>query len=179
MPPVNRPQDGRTRDVLRSEIESSRIEFHRILDSTAGDGWHAKSGNAGWTNGELLFHVTFALILLSTLAPLVRIWARLPTRCSWLFACVLNSLTPCFNWVNGLGARGGARLYDRTRIARRYDGACAAALRAIDGTRDDEWGLGMHYPNRWDHLFKSFMTLEDLFKYPSAHLRFHVQQLSA
>jgi hypothetical protein len=38
------------------------------------------SANPAWTNGEILFHMAFALFLLPALLPLVRLFGRLP-RC--------------------------------------------------------------------------------------------------
>jgi len=38
--------------------------------------------------------------------------------------------------------------------------------------------LGMHYPVRWDPFFKDFMTLADLYHYPTQHFDFHQRQLT-
>jgi hypothetical protein len=37
---------------------------------------------------------------------------------------------------------------------------------------------GMHYPARWDPFFKDFMTLADLYHYPTQHFDFHQRQLT-
>ena len=37
---------------------------------------------------------------------------------------------------------------------------------------------GMHYPTRWDPFFKDFMTLADLYHYPTQHFDFHQRQLT-
>ena len=31
----------------------------------------------------------------------------------------------------------------------------------------------MHYPVTWDPFFASYMTLADLYRYPTRHFRFH------
>ncbi|MET9868859.1 hypothetical protein ABZZ16_22265 [Streptomyces sp. NPDC006386] len=37
---------------------------------------------------------------------------------------------------------------------------------------------GMHYPVRWDPFFKDFMTLADIYRYPTQHFDFHSRQLT-
>jgi hypothetical protein len=36
----------------------------------------------------------------------------------------------------------------------------------------------MHYPVRWDPFFTGYMTLADLFRYPTQHYDFHRRQLT-
>jgi hypothetical protein len=46
--------------------------------------------------------------------------------------------------------------------------------------RQDEASLrrGMHFPTRWDPYFKDFMTLADVYHYPTQHFDHHDRQLS-
>jgi len=37
---------------------------------------------------------------------------------------------------------------------------------------------GMHYPVRWGPFFTDFMTLEDMYHFPTKHLDFHARQLT-
>ena len=155
-----------------------RVEFHQLVESLSTEGLRRQSANPGWSNGELLFHMTFALILLRSLGPMVRLWGRLPDWGSRGFAGALDFGTPLFNWFNGLGARAGARIYTGERIGRRYDDAHRSAIRMLERVKDEEWSDGMHYPSKWDPLFAGYMTLEDVFRYPVKHFRFHVNQIS-
>src|SRR5574341_1161791 len=97
------------RDEMRAELEEARAEFRRIRRSLSEKDWRARSLNAGWTNGEIMFHATLGFTIVSRLAPMVRLWSRLPAGFSRVFADVLNFFTPAFNVVNAIGARGGAR----------------------------------------------------------------------
>jgi hypothetical protein len=36
----------------------------------------------------------------------------------------------------------------------------------------------MSYPVRWDPFFKEFMTVADIYHYPSQHFDFHRRQLT-
>jgi len=43
---------------------------------------------------------------------------------------------------------------------------------------DRELSLGMHYPTRWDPFFRSYMTLGELYRYPTRPFDFHRRQLT-
>ena len=36
----------------------------------------------------------------------------------------------------------------------------------------------MHYPVRWDPFFKEFMTIADIYHFPTQHFGFHRRQLT-
>jgi hypothetical protein len=36
----------------------------------------------------------------------------------------------------------------------------------------------MHYPTTWDPFFDAYMTLADIYRYPTRHFRFHQRQLT-
>jgi DinB superfamily len=166
------------RRAVRAELELARAEFHEVRRSLSERDWRARSLNPGWTNGEIMFHAAFGFMIVSRLAPMVRFWSRLPPGFSSLFADILNLLTPVFNVVNALGARGGSRYYSRGRIGQRFDREVASILDLLTKLPDDEWSAGMYYPTRWDGLFTEYMTLSDVFRYPVKHFRFHASQLS-
>lgn len=167
-----------TRESIRAELESTRFSFHALLNSLSEQDLRKKSLNIGWTNGEILFHMTFAFMILSSLIPMVLFWGRLPKRCSKIFAGILNSFTGLFNWINAFGARGGGRIYRRERIRSKFDRIYLSLLRRLDSIPEDDWQCGMYYPLKWDALFSEYMTLEDIFRYPVMHYKFHLNQIS-
>jgi DinB family protein len=169
--------DG-VREEIRAEFEKTRSQFHAILGSLSEADWRAPSGNPAWTNGQLLFHMMFAFMLVPALFFMIRFWSRRPERYSRAFARMLDASTPVFNWINALGPHLGACLYGCRRIGAKYDRVHRAILRRLDALADDEWARGMYYPRRWDPIFGDFMTFEDLFRYPGAHFRHHLRHLS-
>jgi hypothetical protein len=170
--------EKRVKEKILVEYEATRSSFQALLNSLSDEDLQRKSLNPGWTNGEILFHMTFAFMILSSLIPLVRFFGRLPRSYSKLFARILNGLTGFFNWINGLGARGGGRIYRGERISKKFNKVIFSLLRRLDAIPEKEWQRGMYYPTRWDALFKEYMTLEDVFLYPVIHFKFHLKQIS-
>jgi hypothetical protein len=166
------------RETIHAELESTRVTFHRLLDSLTDDDLRERSHNPGWTNGEILAHMTFGFIVINVLLPMARIWGRLPRGSSKWFARLLNATTGLFNWFNALGARGQGKVFTHNRIGSIYDHAYFSLLKQLASIRDDEWQNGMYYPTQWDSNFNEFMTLEKLFHYPVIHFNFHLNQIA-
>jgi hypothetical protein len=164
--------------ALLEQLEQARAEFHNIRATLSEQDWRAPSLNRGWTNGEVMFHVTLGFIVVSRLVGLTRLLSRLPAGFSLVFATILNFFSPVFNRVNALGARGGARIFSRERIGSRFDRAHARLVAIVGQMSEDEWSAGMYYPAKWDSLFRKYMTIDEVVAYPVKHLRFHGAQLS-
>jgi hypothetical protein len=73
-------------------IGRHRAAFHALLEPLSDADLRKPSHNPGWTNGEILFYMTFGFILILTLAPMVRLWGRLPKRSSSGYARLLNGI---------------------------------------------------------------------------------------
>jgi hypothetical protein len=166
------------KEEIHKELETTRARFHSLLASLSERDFQKQSLNPGWTNGEILAHMTFGFIILNVLLPMARLWGRLPRGSSRWFAWLLNALTRPFNWINALGARGQGRMFTRDRIGNIYDRVYFSLVKKINSIRDDEWQRGMYYPAKWDPNFEEFMTLEKLFHYPVKHFNFHLTQIA-
>jgi hypothetical protein len=166
-----------TRKEIQTELETARARFHQLLLSLSEGDFQKQSLNPGWTNGEILAHMTFGFIVIDVLLPLARLWGRLPKTSSKWFAGLLNLFTGPFNWFNARGARLQGRIFTRRRIGKIYDRVYFSLLRKLNSIDDKEWDRGMYYPTKWDSNFSEFMTLEKLFHYPIIHFNFHLGQL--
>jgi DinB superfamily len=80
--------------------------------------------------------------------------------------------------VNYFGSVGGPRLLGYAGMGRRFDRVVAKLLRHLDQESDSELSRGMHYPNSWDPYFKAYMTLADVYRYPTQHFEHHRRQLT-
>lgn len=167
------------KEEIRRELETARAKFHHLLDSLSEQDLKKQSHNPGWTNGEILAHMTFGFMILNVLLPMARQWGRLPKGSSKWFARLLNAFTGIFNWLNMLGARGQGKVFTYHRIGKIYDRVYFSLLKKIDTIQDNEWEHGMYYPTKWDSNFSEFMTLEKLFRYPLIHFNFHLEQISS
>jgi len=163
---------------IRTELEAARSAFHALLDSLSEDDLRGQSLNPGWTNGEILAHMTFGFIIINVLLPMARLWGRLPKSSSKWFAWLLNAFTGPFNWFNALGARGQGKFFTQKQIGKIYDRVYFSLVKKINSIKDDEWERGMYYPTKWDANFDEFMTLEKLFYYPITHFKFHLTQIA-
>jgi len=54
-----------------------------------------------------------------------------------------------------------------------FDHVIAALHRRLEAETVADLARGMHYPMRWDPFFKDFMTLADIYRFPTQHLDFH------
>lgn len=169
----------KVRQSIEREYRAARAEFHRILASLTPEELARRSLNPGWTNGQLLFHITLGFLLIPSLALLVRLFSHLPRGISRAYAALLDFGTPLFNWINGLGPRGAARIFHGARLEAKFDKSIDAALRIAASIHGSDWQRSMAYPSRWDPLIDSGMTLEGLFHYMVRHMQFHLTQLSA
>jgi hypothetical protein len=167
-----------TRESILTQLNTARTSFHTLLDSLSEQDFQKQSLNPGWTNGEILAHITFGFIIVNVLLPMARLWGHLPKRSSKWFAWLLNTFTGPFNWINALGARGQGKVFTHHRIGKIFDRAYFSLLKKVDSIQTKEWEQGMYYPTKWDSNFDEFMTLEKLFHYPVIHFNFHLSQIA-
>ena len=166
------------REAVVAAYRRNCAELEAALAVASSDALHRRSAGTRWTNEELLYHMVFGYIVVLALLPLVRIFGRLPVRVNRVFAGLLNAGTAPFDAVNYWGSRGGARIFNRRRMAAKLRRVTSALERRL--WRETEPGLArrMYFPTRWDPFFKEVMTLADVYAYPVAHFDFHASQLS-
>ena len=49
-----------TREELRQEIETTKIEFHELFDSVPVEAYNLPSDNPAWTISQVLYHMSIA-----------------------------------------------------------------------------------------------------------------------
>ncbi|MEU3747319.1 MULTISPECIES: hypothetical protein [Streptomyces] len=120
----------------------------------------------------------FGYYVVRALLILVRVFGRLPRWASKVFAWVLDAATVPFDLINYLGPCGAVKVYGPRRMAASFDRVTGFLERRL--AEESEAGLarGMHYPVRWDPFFQDFMTLADIYRYPTQHFDSHHRQLT-
>ena len=131
-----------------------------------------------WTNEQLLFYMLLGYLIARALLVLARLFARMPPGASHGFARLLDAAAGPFDVVNYYGSCAGARFCGHRRMVAAFDRVIASLHRQLAAETDAGLRRGMYYPVRWDPFFKDFMTLADIYHYPTQHFRFHQQQLT-
>jgi hypothetical protein len=120
----------------------------------------------------------FGYLLVRNLRLLVRVFSRLPDNASKRFAALLNASTRPFHVVNYVGSLFGARALGYTRMERLMDRVLSSLEASLRAQSAGSLERGMHFRVGWDPYFKDYMTLRDVYHYPTQHYDHHRQQLT-
>jgi hypothetical protein len=159
-----------TRERLQQEIESTRVAFHRLLDSLPEEALSLPSDNPAWNIRQVLYHI--AIIPRYMIVEVVMIRRQI-----WLYQ-LLPRLIPkgLFDWLNARLTRVGARRKSRQDLAEEYDRSYRAAFQALDSVDDADFDKSLYYP-LWDPLLAGNVTVEYLFGYIKRHFDSHAAQI--
>ena len=181
MPPAPDPASALAvldRAAVRAEMDQARLDFGRLIgDATPAD-LRRPSDGTRWTNQQLLFHMMFGYLIVRALLVLVRVFGLLPDAASKAFARLLDSARGPFHLINYLGSCAGARIISPRRMAAVLDHVIAALQQHLQRETGSALRRGMYYPTTWDPFFARYMTLADVYRYPTQHFRFHQRQLT-
>ncbi|WP_354644677.1 DinB family protein [Kitasatospora camelliae] len=166
------------RREVHDELERARREFHRLLDTAGADDLARHTCGTRWTNGQLLWHMLFGYIVVRALLVLGRLFGRLPRSVSRAFARLLNTAIVPFDLVNYAGPCGAVKVCSPRRMGAQFDHVITALHHRLDRESEADLARGMHYPTRWDPFFQDYMTLADVYRYPTRHFDFHRRQLT-
>ena len=164
------------RAAISDDLEAARIRLHALLRQADAADLRRRTNGTAWTNEQLLFHMVFGFLLVRVLVRLVRVVGRLPAPVGRGWAGLLDSARRPFHAVNYWGARGGARVVNHDRMGRVCDRAIAALQRSLAREREADLDGGMAYPTSWDPYFQAYMTLADIYRYPTLHFEHHRAQ---
>jgi DinB family protein len=164
--------------AVSAEMAQVRQDFRRLITHASAADLRRPTDGTKWTNKQLLFHLLLGYLIVRTLLPLSRLFGRLPGPASAGFACLLNSARMPFHLVNYLGSCVGARIIPPERLPGMLDHVTAALQRRLQWETDASLDRGMRYPASWDPFFRNYMTLAELYRYPTQHYRHHRQQLT-
>ena len=159
-------------------MEQARHDFHRLLHRATAADLRRPSEGSRWTNQQLLFHMLFGYLVVRALLVLVHIFGLLSDAASKNFARLLDSARRPFHLINYLGSCAGALIIPPQRMPAMLDHVIAALQKHLQRETSSALRRGMHYPTTWDPFFADYMTLADIYRYPTQHFRFHQRQLT-
>jgi hypothetical protein len=166
------------RQAIHDELERTRAAFHQLVEQATDADLRRSSNGTRWTNRQLLFHMLLGYLIIRALLRLVRVFGRLPAQASRTYARILNAATVPFDAVNYAGSWLGGTFLSVERMAIMFDRVIEALHHRLDSESEVDLARGMHYPTRWDPFFEDFMTLADVYRFPTQHLDFHRRQLT-
>jgi hypothetical protein len=166
------------RQVVHDELEHARTDFHHLLRTATKADLAMPTIGTRWNNEQLLFHMLFGYMVVVALLRLVRLFGRLPRGASRTYARLLNAAARPFHVINYLGPCAAVHAYRGQRMGAKFDRVIASLHRHLSRETAADLARGMHYPARWDPFFKDYMTLADLYRYPTQHYGFHRRQLT-
>lgn len=166
------------RQAVHDELDRVQADFRLLLAQATLASLARRTNGTRWTNEQLLFHMLFGYLIVHTLLPMVAVFGRLPAGFSRSYARLLNAATKPFDLINYLGPCVAIHLFGQERMAAKLDRVLAALHRRVDAATAADLARGMYYPARWDPFFADYLTLADLFRYPTRHYDFHRRQLT-
>jgi len=166
------------RSLTHDELERARQTFRQLVEQAGDADLRQPSSGTRWNNRQLLFHMLLGYLIMRALLRLVRVFGRLPQGASRAYARLLNAATRPFDAVNFLGSYLGGNTLSPGRMAAMFDHVIAKLHQRLEAETEADLGRGMHYPTRWDPFFKDYMTLADVYRFPTQHFDFHRRQLT-
>jgi hypothetical protein len=126
-------------DLLK-KIEETRGRFQQLLDSIPESDYVPQSGNAAWTVGDVLHHVT-----LGPRAIVFEAWMMLHAR--GLYQVGMRHFpSEWFNRVNAKFARREARRLSRAGLENSYENAHPALRSALMRVREQDFARSLAHP---------------------------------
>lgn len=167
-----------TRQSIEEELTAARATFDRLVAGLDADDLERRTNGTRWTNREMLFHMLFGYFLVRTLVQMVKVFAYLPSSVSRSFAAILDAGTRPFHPINYVGSWAAGQVLSPAFMRRRFDRVVQKLARQLARESDADLDRGMYFPARWDPFFKPYMTLREVYHYPTQHFEFHRRQLT-
>ena len=165
------------REQIRAEMDRVREDFVHLLSTATRSELNQPTDGTKWNNEQLLFHMLFGYLLVRNLRVLVWAFSRLPDGASRAFAATLDVGTRPFHAINYVSSLFGGRVLGLVGMERVMDRVLDSLQASLREASDELLERGMHFPVGWDPYFKSFMTMRDVYHYPTQHYD-HRRQLT-
>ncbi len=166
------------RDRVCAELGRVRDDYRELLDTATVADLRRPTDGTKWNNEQLLFHMLFGYLLVRNLRLLVWSFSHLPDGASRRFAALLDRGTGPFHVINYVGSLFGARVLGFARMARLMDRSTGRLQESVRTQPEQALAWGMHFPQGWDPYFDDYMTLLDIYHYPTQHYDHHRRQLT-
>ena len=151
---------------LRSEIEMTKERFHRMLVTIPEEALRLPSKCAKWTNGEVLYRMTLAPLIVRSI--LKRNFGnmsqpRLPKLVTG----------PLIEWGSERRIRSAVRKLTLLALAKDYEYNCALLVEILDRFVDEDFATTVMIPEPEKLLLPPWVTVEQLLHYVKDHFNLY------
>lgn len=154
---------------LRSEIELTRERFQRLLVTISEDELRLPSKGVAWTNGEVLYRMTLAPLLIRSI--LKRNFGKKGR------ASLAKLVTgPLIDWGNERRIHSAVRNITLLSLAKDYEYNCALLLEIVEQLSDDDLVKAVTVVES-DALLPRQSTVTELLHYVKNHFNLCRRQL--
>ena len=149
-------------EEAHAELDQAREEFRELVQGLSGEEWNRTSHNAGWTNGQLCWHIAFTASGGTVRVPRLR--QNKGMNPPGPLMAVLNVLSL---WLVRIRSRGATP----DSVLAFFEERLAMTRGMIDSIGDDEWGNGGVFLGERMTVGSSFGFLRDHVSDHAAELR--------
>ena len=148
-------------DEARAAMEQGREQFRELVLGLSSEEWNRKSDNAGWTNGQLCWHIAFGAGAgersVSRLRQNKGVNPPAPVMAVFNFMSL---------WMVRIRSRGATP----ESVLAFFDEGHGKTLALIDTVGEDEWGNGAEF-------LGTPMTVGGVFGFMGDHLAEHAAEM--
>lgn len=148
-------------DEAHAELDRAREEFRELVQGLSGEEWRLRSHNAGWTNGQLCWHI--ALTASGGTLRVSRLRQNKGMQPPGPLMAILNVFSL---WLVRIRSRGATP----DSVLAFFDERLAMTRNVIDTVADDEWSNGAVF-------LGEPTTVGDSFGFVREHIGEHAAEL--
>ena len=123
----------RNAEEAQAELDQAREEFRELVLGLSGEEWGRQSDNAGWTNGQLCWHIAF-----TASGGTLRVSRLRQNRGMQPFGPLMAVLNVMSLWLVRIRSRGATP----DSVLDFFDERLAMTRGMIETVAEDEWGNG-------------------------------------
>ena len=120
-------------EEAQAELDQAREEFRELVLGLSSEEWGRQSDNAGWTNGQLCWHIAF-----TASGGTLRVSRLRQNRGMQPFGPLMAVLNVMSLWLVRIRSRGATP----DSVLDFFDERLAMTRGMIDTVAEDEWGNG-------------------------------------
>jgi len=157
------------KEELEGDLETARQNFHHLLDSVPEAAYVHPSLIDGWTNSDVLYHIT--------LGPrAIRFEILMIKNIPWIFKALNDFTSEIFNWGNALFARHPKRI-TRQRLIKAYEAGHAGLMSSLRRMDESDLAKSVLYPESFVSEVAGVASIERLYRYIRLHCEIHGAQI--